>query len=112
MFQTGGPDENPRYDKVIRMHVHHFEKYDLDAVLVGTNAPGRSAFNRVERRMAPLSRSVVGIILPHNHYGTHLDSQGRTIDDDLEKKNFSYAGNALAEVWSETVIDGHVTVAE
>ncbi|KAJ6646124.1 hypothetical protein Bhyg_01334, partial [Pseudolycoriella hygida] len=108
----GGPDENPRYEKVIQMHVHHFQKYDLDAVFVACNAPGRSAFNRVERRMAPLSRSVVGIILPHDRFGTHLDNQGKTIDADLEKKNFSYAGKALAEVWSETVIDGYVTVAE
>ncbi|KAJ6642673.1 hypothetical protein Bhyg_07626, partial [Pseudolycoriella hygida] len=35
----GGPDENPRYEKVIQMHVHHFQKYDLDAVFVACNAP-------------------------------------------------------------------------
>lgn len=42
-----------------------------------TNAPGRSAFNRAERRMAPLSRELAGLILPHDRYGTHLDSQGK-----------------------------------
>lgn len=94
------------------MNVHHFIKYDLDAIFVCCNAPGRSAYNRVERRMAPLSRALVGIILPYDHYGTHLDNQGNTVDIDLEKINFSYAGKALAEVWSETVIDGHVTIAE
>ena len=51
----GGPDENPRYDKVICVAVHHFLEYDLDALIIATNAPGRSAFSRVERRMAPLS---------------------------------------------------------
>lgn len=88
VFRTGGPDENPRYDKVIQMNIHHFIKNDLDAVIVACNAPGRSAYNRVERRMAPLSRALARIILPHEHFGTHLDSQGRTIDLDLEKLNF------------------------
>lgn len=97
---------------MINMNVHHFVKFDLDAIFVACNAPGRSAYNRVERRMAPLSRALVGVILPHDHYGTHLDSQGRTIDTELEKTNFSYAGTALAEVLSETIIDGHVTIAE
>lgn len=94
------------------MNVHHFLKFDLDAVFIACNSPGRSAFNRVERRMAPLSRALSGIILPYDHYGTHLDNQGCTIDGVLEKKNFVYAGKALAEVWSEIVIDGHITVAE
>lgn len=52
----GGPDENPRYDKVINVAINHFIEHDLDAFFLATNAPGRSAYNRVERRMAPLSR--------------------------------------------------------
>lgn len=84
----------------------------MDAVIVACNAPGRSAFNRVERRMAPLSKCLVGIVLPHDHYGTHLDNNGNTVDPDLEKENFSYSGRALAEVWSELVIDGCITEAE
>ena len=52
----GGPDENPRYQKVIEMAVHHLVQHILDAYFIATNAPGRSAFNRVERRMAPLSQ--------------------------------------------------------
>ncbi|KAJ6639659.1 hypothetical protein Bhyg_12406 [Pseudolycoriella hygida] len=108
----GGPDENSRYDKVITMNVHHFVKLDLDALFVACNAPGRSAYNRVERRMAPLSKALAGIIFMHDHYGNHLDSQGLTIDTELEKTNFSYAGIALAEVWSEMTIDGHFTIAD
>ena len=30
----------------------------------------------------------------------------------MNVKNFSYAGKALAEIWSNTVIDGHSVVAE
>lgn len=108
----GGPDENPRYPKIIAQAIQHFKKYDLDAVFLFTNAPGRSAFNRVERRMAPLSRELSGLILPHDSYGTHLDERGRTIDHDLEKNNFQKAGEVLAEVWNNVVIDNHRVVAE
>lgn len=108
----GGPDENPRYTKTIDVAIHHFKKYDLDAFFLATNAPGRSAFNVVERRMAPLSRSLCGVILPHDKWGNHLDSQGNTIDPDLEKRNFKNAGEVLAEIWSEHDIDGHPVFAE
>lgn len=56
----GGPDENPRYPKVIKHAINHFLNYDLDGIFIFTNAPGRSAYNRVERRMAPLSRELSG----------------------------------------------------
>ncbi|CAG4964307.1 unnamed protein product [Parnassius apollo] len=108
----GEPDENPRYPKVISHEIHHFVKHDLDAIFIFTNAPGRSAFNRVERRIAPLSRELSGLILPHDSYGSHLDEQGRTKDHDLEKINFQKAGKVLAEVWDNMVIDGHDVVAE
>lgn len=108
----GGPDENPRYPKTIRAAINHFQRYNLDALFIATNAPGRSAFNPVERRMAPLSRQLSGIILPHEHYGTHLDGSGKTIDVELEKQNFEYAGEALAKIFSDTIIDNHPVVAE
>lgn len=92
IISDGGPDENPRYQNVIEVAIHHFVKRDLDALFLATNAPGRSAYNRVERRMAPLSRSLCGLILPHNFYGDHLNSKNETIDDDI---------------WSENVIDGY-----
>ena len=57
-MSDGGPDENPRYTRVIAGAVEHFQKYDLDAYYLATNSPGRSTYNRVERRMAPLSREL------------------------------------------------------
>ena len=45
----GGPGKNPRYQKVIRVAIHYFLRYDFDALFIATNAPGRSVFNRVER---------------------------------------------------------------
>lgn len=108
-FVDGDPDQNPHNEKVIQAAIDQFKKYNFDAVIVATNAPGRSCFNQVERKMAPLSKKLVGILLPHDRFGSHLDSQQRTIDVELEKKNFENAGEALAEIWSEVVIDGHKT---
>lgn len=112
IFVDGGPDENPRYRKVKNFAIEHFKKYNLDALFIATNAPGRSAYNRVERRMAPLSKRLAGVILPHEHFGSHLDDKGMTTDDDLEKRNFQHAGETLAEVWREMKIDNYDVSAE
>jgi hypothetical protein len=108
----GGPDENPRYEKTISCAKTYFQEHNLDALYVATNAPGRSAFNRVERRMAPLSHDLAGVILPHDQFGSHLNSRGETTNNELEKANFSKAGQTLARFWSDTVIDGFETAAE
>ncbi len=96
----------------VQTAVHHFLQYNLDAFFVTTNARGRSAFNQIERKMAQLSHELSGVILPHDHFGSHLDSQRRTIDEDLELQNFQYAAEVLADVWSPLIIDGHPNVAE
>ena len=62
--------------------------------------------------MAPLSKELSGLILPHDKYGSHLNDQGLTIDTDLKKKNFAFAGSTLAEIWSQTVVDSHPIVVE
>ena len=108
----GGPDENPRYSSTISCAIKYFCEHDLDAYFLATNAPGRSTFNRVERRMSNLSKELSGAILPHYHFGTHLDHNNKTIDEELELQNFEYAGEILAELWSKMVIDGHPVVAE
>ena len=108
----GGPDENPRYQKTIASAIEYFEEYQLDALFLAANAPGRSVFNRTERRMAPLSREMSGLILPHETFGSHLDGNGKTIDDALKLKNFEHAGKVLGEVWSNMSIDGHPIVPE
>ncbi len=81
-------------------------------MFIATKAPGRSAYNRVKRRMAPLSKRLSGVILPHEHYGSHLNNQEITIDDDLERHNFEHAGETLAEVWREMKIDEYDVSAE
>ena len=74
--------------------------------------PGQSAYNIVERRMAPLSHDLAGLILPHDHFGSHLNDSGIRINVDLEKLNFRKAGQILAERWNKSVIDGFPCVAE
>lgn len=111
IIPDGGPDENPRYQRVIEIAINHFLKFDLDAIFIATNAPHRSAYNRVERRMAPLSHALCGLVLPHDFYGTHLNDKNETTDSELEIRNFAKAGETLAEIWSETVIDNYPTVA-
>ena len=99
------------YPKSISNSIKLFKAQNLDEIFVVTNAPGRSAFNRVERRMAPLSNQL-DLILQHDAFGSHLDNQNRTIDKDLELKNFAHADETLASIWSEMMIDKFPVVAE
>ncbi|CAF2596257.1 unnamed protein product [Rotaria sp. Silwood2] len=108
----GGPDENPRFPKTLVAAIRKFRKYNLDALFVLTHAPGQSAYNVVERRMAPLSHDLAGLILPHDHFGTHLNDSGVTVNPELERTNFKKAGEVLAEVWCGSVIDEYPVVAE
>lgn len=105
----GGPDQNPRFKKVISSAIRQFKMYNLDAIVILTNAPGRSAFNIVERRMATLSKHLAGVILPYDSYGSHLDSQHRTVDKQLELKNFEKAAEVLEQCWKDIVVNGYKT---
>ena len=103
----GAQDEAPRYPKPLATAIYFFKHLKLDVFLHGVNAAGLSAFNSVERRMSPLSHDIAGAALPHETFGSHLDSQGNTIDVELEKKNFFHASQVLADIWLHTVIDGY-----
>ena len=63
----GSPEENPRYTNTINCATDYFIEHDLDVYFVATNAPGRSAFNRVEKRMSDLSKELSGVIVPNDH---------------------------------------------
>ena len=75
-----------RYEKKFSRAVDYFNTYDLDVFFLVKNASGRSAFNRVERRKAPLNIELGGVLLEHEHFGVHLDDKGDTIDPYLELK--------------------------
>ena len=48
--------------------------------------------------MAPLSKDTDGVILLFFTFGSHLDAANKTIDINLENKNFEAAGKILAEI--------------
>ena len=96
----GGPDQNPRDHKNQNAYGKLFKDLDPDALVIALHPEGYSAFNPVERRMAPLSRELIGVIFDHQHYGMHLNSAKKTIDLALEKRNFAYAGKGLASLWN------------
>ena len=74
-MSDGASDEAPRFPKPLYTAVLLFKELKLDVLMHGVNAAGLSAFNPVERRMAPLSHDLAGVILPHDSFGSHLDNR-------------------------------------
>ena len=103
----GAQDEALCYLKPLATAIYFFKHLKLDVFLHGVNAAGLSAFNPVERRMSPLSHYIARVVLPHENFGSHLDSQGYTIDVLLEKKNFFHCSQALADIWLHRDIGGY-----
>ena len=60
----GGPDENPRYSKTLDAPLNIFVEMIWMPLILPI---------QVERRMCPLSTELADVILPHDHFGTHLD---------------------------------------
>jgi hypothetical protein len=105
-------ENNSRHPKTLASAIDKFKKYNLDALVMVNQAPGQALFNVVERRLSPMTHDLAGLILPHDHFGTHLNDSGVTINPELERTNFKKAGEVLAEVWRGSVIDEYPVVAE
>ena len=88
-----------------------FLKLKLVALFLASLPSSYSPFSPCERRMAPLSKELNGIVLDHQHYGSQMNSLGETSDMKLERKNFKHAGETLASVFNN-VYDGHKTLAQ
>ncbi|CAG8775471.1 30566_t:CDS:2 [Gigaspora margarita] len=99
LIVDGRPDENPKFLKNIIKYSKFFCSIDLDYLSVHTHAPEQSSFNPVERSMASLSSKLAGIMLPIDHFSTHLNSQGKVIDEELAMKNFRFSGEKLCDIW-------------
>ena len=107
LIMTVDGHDGPRFPSTRAVLSSLFIERDLDFIWCATNAAGLSAYHFVERRMAPLSSQLSGVVLPHDHFGSHLNNKAETIDTDLEKKNFVKAGEVLCELWNDMTIDGH-----
>ena len=71
---------------------------DIDFIVAACNASGLSAYHFVERRMAPPSKELPGIILPHDYFETHLDGNSNTTDPDKELQNLRKTENLLSDI--------------
>ncbi|CAM4901821.1 unnamed protein product [Rotaria socialis] len=109
---ASGLENNTRYLKTLASAIDKFKKYNLDALVLVAQAPGQAIFNVVERRLSPMSQDLAGLILPHDHFGTHLNDVGLTQHAELEKENLKLTGNVLAEIWSMNVLDECSVVSE
>ncbi|GES92069.1 hypothetical protein GLOIN_2v1783204 [Rhizophagus clarus] len=77
---------------------------DRNYLTVRTHASGQSKYNLVERGMAILSGKLADITLPVNHFGSHLNTQGKVIDLELALQNFRYAEESLCDIWRKDLI--------
>ena len=107
-----GPDEAPRNPSTQSEMIQLFLKFRLVALFLISLPAGYSPFSPCERRMAPLSKQLTGVVLDHQHYGSHLNSSRETIDDKLELKNFQNAGERLAHLFADMKYDNCKTVAQ
>ena len=93
LILTRDGHDGPRFPSTRDTLATVFKEHNLDFIFCVCNAAGLFAFHFIERRMAPLSLALAGVVLPHDNYDTHLDARGITIDPDLEVKNFRKAGD-------------------
>mgnify|MGYP001588509784 CR=1 FL=1 len=101
---------NVRNEKVMRMWQQKFKQHDLDFLMVLIPPTGNSAYNPVERRMSPLSHSLRSLVLFLFTHGQHLHGQ-KTIDVDMERKNFESCQKSLSELRNGTLLQ-HECVSE
>eukprot|EP01083_Nonionella_stella_P043785 118176_1 len=101
----GANDESVKNDKMKKVWTYIFKHYDIDYICHYNSPCGMSAFNFIERYMVHLSRSIVGTVIDHMAHGNHLDASKKTIDDELEKKNFYHAQSALSEIFASVTVE-------
>ena len=62
--------------------------------------------------MAPLSKALSGVRLPHDTCGSHLDSSRRTTDVELGKRNLQVAGEILSKIPGGLMFDNFPVFCE
>ena len=73
MDTDGGPDWCCRFDGTQNNLIQISRDLDLDITVIGHHPAGCSPEGRQERRMAPLSQDLTGLVLIHNKFGTPLN---------------------------------------
>ena len=68
--------------------IKFFKKHDTDFLVVVCNAAGLSAYHFIARQMAPISKELAGVLLPHDAFSLHLDENSVTVDAEKEVQKF------------------------
>ena len=103
----GGTDQQVRSVNSMYANAYFFIKYDLDYLFISQSAPDMSFINRAERFMSLLSGPLSGLILSHDHFGSHLKSK-KIIDQKKFYKNMMHACKILADkVWDGRKINNN-----
>ena len=68
--------DGPRFPTTRQTLIKFFQDHDIDFLVAVCNAKGLSSYYFIERRMAPLSKELAGIVLTHDSFGTYLDEMG------------------------------------
>ncbi|CAG8710642.1 887_t:CDS:2, partial [Gigaspora margarita] len=89
--------ENPNLDQTLKIE----NEFKLILVLL---VDEQSAYNSVERSMSTFLKKLEGIILPVNHFVSHLNTMVNIIDSNLELYNFHYATGLINTVYYVTIL--------
>ena len=66
-----------------------------------THTPDQSAYNLVELSITTLSQKLAGTTLPIDKFDSHLNFQGKVMDQEFAIKAFRYTSDALCNLRSE-----------
>ncbi|CAG8498792.1 1853_t:CDS:2 [Scutellospora calospora] len=92
--------EKQRLQKHVAIQAKSQEKNEV----FGRKRRKQSAYNLVEHSMSTLSEKLADIVLPIDHFGSHLNSSSNVIDSELANQNFCYAGERLYNIWQQDYI--------
>ena len=98
LIVDGGPEGSPHYSKTISCAIDYFCTFDLDALYIATNAPGKRVNDQIQNRMVPVSKDLAKVILPYEHFGQHYDGNNDTIDEDMEKTNYEKGNSHFTNI--------------
>ena len=97
--------DGPRFPTTRKTLASFFKEHNLVFIVCDCNASGLSKHHCTERRMAPLSVALAGIVLLHDQFASNLDDPGKTRDADLGRKKFQKAAAVLCDLWNNINID-------
>lgn len=100
----GGPDYSVKSIMTMVYFGRLWRDCQLDFLLMGSHAPGDSAYNRIEHAWSPLSARVAGVTLPIHLPGEEPPWKQNLCGEDLRKKEeevFDHALQQLNGYWNE-----------